>query len=171
MSTLYITVGLPGSGKTEWANASGLDVVSSDQVREMIFGDVERQSSEAHVYQRFGRNVFDGKTTEERKRLLRQLSNQIIFETAYDMATKALDAGEDVVFDATNLSNWERRRILRGVHGYSRAVAVVFKVPFDECVRRQYQRGRVVPIHTMNAMQKRFEYPKLKEGFHGIIEI
>ena len=50
MITLFITIGLPGSGKSHWASEQDAKVVSSDAIREELFGDVNDQNHNNEVF-------------------------------------------------------------------------------------------------------------------------
>lgn len=39
INTLYVTIGVPCSGKTTWAKGTGLNTVSRDLERKTIFGE------------------------------------------------------------------------------------------------------------------------------------
>lgn len=88
MNTIYIMCGLPGSGKTTTAlnilkeNKNAL-WVSSDSVREGLYGSEEIQGNPKEVFTEVDRLV-----------------------------QKALDEGHDVVYDATNISKATRRNIM-----------------------------------------------------------
>ena len=58
MSTLYILIGLPGSGKSTWA-AMQKDciVLSSDEYREKLFGDATDQAHNAEVFNALRKDV------------------------------------------------------------------------------------------------------------------
>lgn len=79
---LTIMCGLPGSGKSTYAQKLPGKYVSTDAIREFVTGSA---------------------TCREHDRL--------VFTLAREMVKYYLKGGEDVVFDATNLTCSERRRV------------------------------------------------------------
>ena len=84
MGNLYVVIGLPGAGKDYWIehNKSKDDiVVSSDAIREEIFGDANNQDHNGEVFDIMfnrtrkalvnGKNVFYNATNINRKRSIR----------------------------------------------------------------------------------------------------
>lgn len=57
MNTLYVTIGLPGSGKSTWAYQQNMAVVGSDNVRSELHGSAEVQNNPAQVFQIVHRRV------------------------------------------------------------------------------------------------------------------
>lgn len=81
MSTIYTLIGLPASGKSTFTKAmDGCVVVSSDAIREELFGSAEVQRGHSHV-----------------------------FAIARERIAMAIRDDRDVVFDATNLTVGARR--------------------------------------------------------------
>jgi predicted kinase len=75
MSKLIVLMGLPGSGKSTYANQFDHSVVlSSDAIRKELFNDVQ----------------YQGK-------------NELVFDTLYRRAKEYLERGYDVVIDSTHL--------------------------------------------------------------------
>lgn len=60
MPTLYMMVGLPGSGKSYFAENAliGVTVHSSDKIREEILGDITDQSRQELVFQTLHNRVL-----------------------------------------------------------------------------------------------------------------
>lgn len=110
--TLYVTVGLPGSGKTRWAKATGHTRLNRDDLRDQLHG------------------VRDYTDQHEREVTIAQ----------HAAAGALLRAGVTVVVDDTclrpdYLARWEDLAERCG----ARMVVVdhFLEVPVDECIRRQ----------------------------------
>lgn len=117
--TLYVLIGIPGSGKSTFCKDLKLPVVSTDSIRYQMFGDEADQSNPEQVFFR-----------------------------AYGMVSVCLHCGSDVVFDATSTTEWSRKTLLtkmKNCIGEFRKVAILFMTPVEECKRRNASRQRVVP--------------------------
>ena len=77
-------VGLPGSGKSTWAEKQNMDIFSSDAIREELYGDASIQGD-----------------------------NNLIFDLLHSRIIENLKSGKDSIFDATNLSSKKRRHFMR----------------------------------------------------------
>lgn len=145
MTKLWMTIGLPGAGKsTYWKNKlSDTVYISSDKLREEMFGDVDDQSH-----------------------------NDIIFNEMMNRTVASLNAKRDVFYDSTNLNQKRRVKFLNAlrdrVHVEFDAIAIVFAIPFDTCVRRNLNRERTVPSYVMDRMYKSFQVPAYCEGWSEI---
>ena len=146
MSTFYMIVGIAGSGKStlyeeQYAHA-GMVYVSSDAIREEVFGDVNDQSHNAEVFEIMKQRTLQG-----------------------------LRGHKDVFYDATNLSAKRRIAFLKNLEGIEnlRKVCVVNVVPVYIAWMRNGSRERQVPIEVINRMVKQFEAPHESEGWDEII--
>lgn len=147
MSTVYLLVGIPGSGKSTWAQQfSGLDtcdIISTDAIRGELTGDPGDQ--------RCSREAFD---------------------IAYARLRTALYYGHDVCFDATNVTRQARQRVMRIAHQADPSVvliAVTFPISVSEAIQRQALRDRQVPADVIAQFAQRYEYPSYAEGFAHIV--
>lgn len=141
MVKLYMTIGLPASGKTYWAERQdGLVIHSSDAIRAEL-GDVSDQSRNGEVF-----NLLH-------KRIIESLKN-----------------GESCIYDATNLSSKRRRAFLSMIDSLPcEKVAVVFAVSPDEIRRRNESRERKIPGDVIYRMLRQFQPPILDEGWDNIV--
>lgn len=145
MSKLVITVGMPGSGKSYFAERErekGAVIISSDSIREELYGDVNDQKHNAEV-----------------------------FDTMKKRTIVALRNGDYVVYDATNLNAKRRINFLKELRREVKefeAICAVFAVPYEECCRRNENRERTVPDYVMERMYKNFQPPFYEEGWDGI---
>jgi len=158
--TLFMLIGLPGSGKSTVAVELDADVIlSSDEIRAELFGDAASHFDEKIL--RKARGNEDA---------ARRLGNQKVFQTLYSRMHDHLQWDRNVVFDATNLTKKDRQKALDlAEYNYNRdVVAVVVNTPLDECIRRNALRDRRVPEEVIRSMSERFEEPTIEEGFAEI---
>lgn len=144
MQTFYMTVGLPGSGKSCLAESiPGVVIHSSDAIRAELLGDVNDQTKQAQVFEVLHQRVLDD-----------------------------LMAGKDVVYDATNIDYKRRVVFLRQVRALRRqdlrAVCLFMAVPYEMCVERNNARERVVPETVIRRMYLKFDVPMMVEGWDEI---
>lgn len=151
-TTLYIMVGLPGSGKSYLANKlreemlssqKELKVLSSDQYRKDMFGDENDQTHNAEV-----------------------------FSALYADMRKCLISGIDVVIDATNINLKARKRILSELRGAKENVAKiitwVIAPPVEVCRKQNASRERVVEDYVIDKFLTSFQFPQKFEGFDEV---
>jgi len=143
MNKLYVLVGLPASGKTTYAN-NNLDAVilSSDEYREKMYGDINDQ-----------------------------MHNSEVFDALYKDMIRLLRDSKNVCVDATNISRKSRSRIInliRDSHIYCDIECVLFATSIGTILYRNSIRDRVVPIGVINKMLCSFELPFLGEGFDNL---
>jgi predicted kinase len=135
LTNLFITVGIPGCGKSTYAqlvqSMGRIDViVSTDKIREGLSGDAADQTY-----------------------------NDAVFHVAHNRVRSALIADLNVVFDATNLRCKDRRVLLDIAHERKATpVALYFSISsdFDTCQRRNLARERNVPEDVMRRFHERF---------------
>lgn len=145
MATIYVLVGVPGSGKTTWAHDHFKNeaIFSSDDYRERLFNTLE--------------------TTQEQ--------NKKVFGSLYSDLFKRLNSGCDCVYDATNTSRKDRRRVLSNVRKEHKKVAVYFDVPVELARKRNQQRVRQVSDEVIDHFFKKLTPPTVEEGFDSIIRV
>lgn len=150
MSTLYMLIGVPGSGKSTWVSnqnwATKCVYLSSDK-----FIDDYAESI--------------GKTYNE-------VFSEYV-KTATDLLTKRAIttnvAETDAIWDQTNMSVKSRSSKLKLFPCYKK-IAVVFRTPDDdELARRLASRpGKHISDAVIKSMINNFQMPTLEEGFDEI---
>jgi len=156
---LVIPIGAPGSGKTSYLREHYPDheVVSPDLIR---FEKLDSWNTGV---------FFDPKVESD------------VWAEAYSRLARAMEAGKDVVFDATNPTKGHRYPLVgrARVHKYE-VVMVVFNIPLEVLLGRNGSRddGRSpVPDRALARIFSRLEYPEVWEydrlvtvGTHGRYE-
>ena len=144
MAKVYVMCGLPGSGKTTIARqiAADLDavVISSDNIREELYGDESVQGNPS-----------------------------VVFDTLYSRAHAAIDDNLSVILDATNVKKRDRARVFKEFPD-NEIAAFVINTPVEVCKQRNGERERVVPECVIDRMAKSFEMPTREEGFVKIYQ-
>ena len=143
MSKLIMLIGLPASGKSTWSSKymecyKNTELVSSDSIREEVFGDINDQ---AH--------------------------NEEVFNIVHKRVVSAIKNGKDVILDATSLSRKRRIHFIKSIPECE-VRAIVFAIPFEECCKRNAARKKVVPQSAMERMYRSFQPPHYAEGFDDI---
>lgn len=141
---ITILVGVPGSGKSTFAKRmlevfKDAVVLSSDSIRERIYGDANCQDNPAKV-----------------------------FSIMQEEAIMALNKGLDVVYDATSITRKSRASILDRVPKHVTKNCVIVWAPVDVCIERDAKRDRTVGPDVIHKMLRRFEAPFYDEGFDNI---
>jgi predicted kinase len=137
---IVLLVGLPGSGKSTWAEGKP-GVLSSDAVRELLADDPNNQYIHA-----------------------------LVFRVLRDLLKHRVELKRPVTYvDATNLTPYEREPYVKLAHQLNCKIeAVFFDVPLEECLRRNRGRARMVPDEIIRKMAARLVKPSAKEGFSRV---
>lgn len=148
MNKLIMIVGLPGSGKSTYAQKlikemDNLVVFSSDNLREELFGDTNNQDN-----------------------------NGILFEELHKRIREALLAGKNIVYDATNVSSKRRRGFLRNLSGKNfndvEFHCHYMNTGLEDSIKNNKKRDRMVPTEVIIDMRKRLTVPMYSEGWDNI---
>ena len=151
MSTLYITVGLPGSGKStyakEFVKGKDIEYLSSDELRAV-----------------YGKGEDD------------QTVTPIVFGHIKRKVDEFLKDGKNVLVDATSVNRKERSDYINTTKKYgAKVVALVFKMDrqglIDRNKKRGEQGGRVVPDFVIDKMLAKYEEPSFAEGIDVTIYV
>lgn len=144
MATLNIMIGIPGSGKSNYAKKYLLTnnsvYLSSDDIRIELCG-------------------FEDQT-----------HNDIVFETMKKRTLNALREGKDVIYDATNLSKKRRSGIISEARKLSAQInAYLCCTPINIILERNITRvERQLPWDKLVQMIQSIEPPMYYEGFDNI---
>ncbi len=153
MSTLYVLVGVPGSGKTTWIGHQSFDwdntvIVSTDNFVEQHARSVGKTYNE----------VFKDYMPTAISKMMAQ-------------ARAAFDKNKVVIWDQTSTNAGSRAKKLRITPKHYNKVAVVFEVPPPELHARFLDRpGKTIPDEVVSDMINRFEYPTVEEGFDQVVK-
>lgn len=139
-------IGLSGSGKStvaeEYAKKYDAKIISSDKIREELYGDENIQGDPNEVF-------------------------RIVHERICDL----LKSGFSIIYDATNLHLKYRRKFfnyckdnnIQAIHH-----AIVMCTPYRLCLHRNKYRDRVVPEEVIKKQLYSFNIPFFEEGFDFI---
>lgn len=143
MPTLYVLMGLPGAGKTTWAtNQKNMVHVSSDKIRKELFG-----AELLHIFNKTVMGIFRVRVR------------------------KALLQGHDVIADTCHMTQRQRRQTLTAAPEGTRKILVYIDVSVKQAIRGDLKRKRHVTPIVILVYKRRFERPKVDEGFDEIIHI
>lgn len=153
MPTLYMLIGVPGSGKSTWLAGHPFDwsttrIISTDNI-------IERRAQE------------QGKTySEVFQREIKGATHQMNRE----LKQAVLD-GADIVWDQTNLTKKSRAAKLAEIPDTYRKVAVFFPTPSDDELKRRLasRPGKTIPANVVLGMKSQLERPGKDEGFDEVI--
>ena len=150
-NTLYITVGLPGSGKSTYAKNfikdKEIEYLSSDSLRAVYGKSEEDQSVTSFVFGHIKKKVDE-----------------------------FLKDGKNVLVDATSVNRKERSDYIKTAKKYgAKVVAIVFKMDRQGLIERNKKRGeqggRVVPDWVIDKMLAKYEEPSYDEGIDVMIYV
>ena len=144
MATLNIMIGIPGSGKSNYAKKclinDNTEYLSSDGIRIELYG-------------------FEDQT-----------HNDVVFETMKKRTLNALKDGKDVIYDATNLSKKRRSGIISEARKLGAQInAYLCCTPINIILERNITRvERQLPWDKLVQMIQSIEPPMYYEGFDNI---
>ena len=141
---LILLIGLPGSGKSHYAKQyieeySNTVHLSSDQIREELYGDASIQDNPGQV-----------------------------FALMQSRAVEALNNGQNVVYDATNMTRKDRTGIIAVCPKFVKIEAHIIWAPIETCIERDAARERTVGKDVIDKMLKRFQACYYDEGIDEI---
>ena len=143
-NNLIVMFGVPASGKSYIAQKLAFDrgafVMSSDAIREELYGTAECQDNPDKVF-----SILQQRTTD------------------------LLKKGESVIIDATSLIKKYRVSNLKTYKGkFNRAILIVCATELEIILRQNQQRDRHVPEDAIMRMFKTMSFPRDEEGWDGI---
>lgn len=156
MATLIVPVGLPGSGKSNWAQAMAwenpeVEVVSASEIRRELFGSL----TEAHNQ--------NGKLIKDK--------HQQVFEIFHSEIDSLLIEEKTVIADASNIKVFTRERLITTAKKRGAIIeAVVFSSGLTvEEINKDRPKNDFIPLQTAEQMIEHFKEccQNIKnEGFH-----
>jgi predicted kinase len=150
MPTVYVLVGVPGSGKSTW-------IKNQDWIQDCAIVNTDAfVEQEAQRQGKTYNDVFDDYMPTA-------------VELMADQVVAARDAGQDIIWDQTSTTVASRKKKFKMLPNYH-AVAVVFLTPEPaELERRLASRpGKNIPWNVMQGMISGFKTPTEEEGFDEI---
>lgn len=141
---LVMMVGLPASGKStiahNLAKENNYIIFNSDELREELYGDINDQTH-----------------------------NHELFIELHKRIKTALKEGNNVIYDACNLSSKRRVAFLQELKRIPcRKECIIAATPYEQCLRNNANRDRHVPDYVIERMYKSFDTPYYYEGFDRI---
>ena len=155
MKKVIIMSGIPGCGKSTWANnyiannpKEKVFIVASDEIRKELGGKVQYFEEEDKVW-----NIFLTRTNNYAK--------------VYDDVT--------VIMDATNLTNHFRRYYFKNTPDFDKHILVNFNLPLEKIYKQNKSRSsdRIVNDEAMKRLINEYELidEETKKMFDEYIEI
>lgn len=142
MTTIHMLVGIPGSGKSHYAKACCKQeraiLVATDAIRERLLGSDARQK---HTYR--------------------------VFDAAFAEIEQAIQAGRNVVFDATNIARDRRIQFINRFKG-TPVECHICVAPYEIARARVAARKRRIEDRVLEKYHKNLEFPVLAEGFERL---
>lgn len=156
MPELLLLIGLPGSGKSTLAqrlaaNTPGWRVISTDEIRDRLFGDAAIQGPWPQIWDDVQRQ----------------------FAMTVQLAqTQPLRGG---IYDATNAVRRHRQAAIalaRSV-GFTRVTGLWLDVPLAVCLEHNHQRDHQVPPEVIAQMAHHLHRapPRLHDGFDHLVHM
>ena len=142
MATLYVMIGIPGSGKSTYAkNIPNATVVSSDEIRYELTGDYSNLTKDKQVFSLLEKRILD-----------------------------LLKAGKDAVYDATNINLTKRRKITAKYSDLAKIVYIYMDTSLKTALERNKKRERKVPEDVIRSMYRNLKTPSFAyENFNKLI--
>ena len=151
MPTLYMLIGVPGSGKSTWVDAQDIEnvaVISTDNYIE------EWARANNTTYSEIFPKVIGGAT-----------------RTMNEFLRQSITLRKNLYWDQTNLTVKSRASKLRNIPMTYKKIAVVFKTPDMDTLnsRLKNRPGKVIPMNIVMGMISQMEIPTVDEGFDEVI--
>lgn len=143
LSKVIMLAGLPASGKSTYAKElsekENAIILSSDDLRVELYGDVNHQDN-----------------------------NGELFQELYRRARQHLSSGQNVIIDATNISSKRRIHFINEFKQFEKECVYVSTL-YDNCLFNDKKRERTVGKHVIDRMYKQLQIPFIEEGWDKVI--
>ncbi len=143
MALFIMLVGIPGSGKSTLAETLAQKyqaaVISTDQLRYLITGNEADQSKD-----------------------------NLVFAAAHQKIREMLMDDHNIIYDATNITPKDRKRILNLLPAGTVKKCYYKKIGLRTALIRNAHRKRVVPEKIISKMYNHLQPPVLAEGWDEI---
>lgn len=141
---MIMMVGLVGSGKSytakKLADEYDANIHSSDAIREELTNDVNNQDN-----------------------------NDLVFKTLHNRIKEDLRNGKNCIYDATNINYKLRMSFLQELKNIPcEKLCMIMATPYEECLKNNASRDRVVPEYVIKRMYHNFDVPWYYEGWDKI---
>jgi predicted kinase len=138
---IILAVGLPGSGKSFYFKAIGVNPISTDAIRLQLVDDEANQ----------------------------RINSRVFAAVRYLLLQRVELRRPETYVDATNLTRRDRKVFIHMAREHGCAIeALLFDVPLALCKARNAARERVVPEFAMDLMAAKFVPPSVEEGFDRV---
>lgn len=142
---LFIMCGLSGSGKStkaiRLAKKYDAVIVSSDDIRKELCGEVSDQSK-----------------------------NEEVFKVFHKRIRKYLYEGKNVIADATNITMKSRRAIIENVKKLDiEKICYIMAKKYEDCIKDNLNRKNPVPEEVLEKQLRKFQVSFKEEGFDKIV--
>jgi len=155
MKEIRLVCGLSGSGKSYFAEKLknnleaenfNVDLLSSDSIRQEVFGNINDQTHNTEVF-------------------------QIIHKKIREWVQRPYDGNDFLIIDATNITRKNRMAMLNEL-GKTRTNIYkqisILATPFETCVENDSKRDRKVGREVIFRQMSKFEMPQKYEGWDSI---
>lgn len=150
MATIYMLVGVPGSGKSTWVKNNEHDavVLSTDNYIERA---AEKQGK---TYSEVFQDTIGYATDQMEKDLIQAVRKE-----------------RDIIWDQTNLTAKARKGKLSRIPKSYKKVAVYFTTPQDLRDRLASRPGKTIPEPVIISMINQLQPPTKEEGFDEVVAV
>ncbi len=159
---LYLTVGLPASGKSTYTRQLSALRYSADAVRGELFGNEGLQYSDDYL-----RNLgYDTDSMSDHEK--QKTCHSLVWNEVYRRLEYSLNQGEDCVADGTFISPENRSIVISRFQPLAEIRCLYFITPADICIERDSKRSRSVGESIIRLYERDLIPPELSEGFQSI---
>jgi len=155
MPTIWMMIGVPGSGKSTWIAKQSFDwsktaVISTDNIID------QRAAAQGKTYSDVFQAEIKSATAEMNANLRYAIKNSM-----------------DIIWDQTNVTAKARAQKMQSIPSTYKKIAVFFTTPpRDVLLARLAQReGKSIPYNIVMSMISQLQQPTYDEGWDDIIKV